>query len=477
MMETFLVILGILFVIGIISSWFEDRGATPHHSPRSTGSSGSGISCPRCGLVTRAPDYDYCRRCDRSISAGGDQWGTSPPTGRPVIPVNSPNTTDPRSNGPSGSRTRAPKPQTRPARPDEHDGLLLVTRTPDVWIPEGEPNAKGLPITAIAMSGDVYVDWDGFPVTITMRMFDITESSDPDRRYGIGCSLDGLHDGNGWFEFAQDLEIPYRATTLSDLAVGAIPDFALMLPKKGRRRVIVYVLIAPAHNPEEPFSFGSVEYDMEFDRVGYLEWEEHALEQEEHLVRVFVAASAVDEAIGQLEIDAVKEFFATRYEGRDDAKKWKSRASAALRSSVKDLAEKRTTPGRLLTEAAKAIRDAEEPEVSRTAYEVAVRAVAADGVVNDKEERLLTKLASALSLDDDVVRELRDRNLRASMFEHAEDESILGMPSGLSDDERRSWLSAEYSKWRGRVSHSNPDVAAEATIRLERIAKLRTTLS
>ena len=354
--------------------------------------------------------------------------------------------------------------------------MLFVERTPDTWAPEGEPGSKGLPITAITMSGDIFVPWDGFPVTITMRMFDITESADPEKRYGIGCSIEGLHDEHGSFEFSQDIDIPYQATTLSDLAVGAIPDFALMLPRKGRRRVIVYVLIAPAHDPEEVFSYGSVEYDHVFDRVGYLEWEDHALEQEEHLVRIFVAASAVDEAIGREEIDTIKEFFSTRYEGREDAKKWKSRASAALRSTVEDLAEKRTTPGRLLNAAAKAIRDADEPEVSRSAYEVAVRAVAADGVVNQKEERLLEKLASALDLDNDVVRELRDRNLRASMFEHAEDESILGMPSGLSDEEKRAWLSAEYGKWRGRVAHANPDVAAEATIRLERIAKLRTTL-
>lgn len=390
----------------------------------------------------------------------------------------------PHAETPRGAAPGAPQPQRAPAgprrgggaRPDEHDGLLFVTRMPDVWVSDDDPGAAGLPITSISVSGGLYVDWDGFPVTITVRMFDITESADPDQRYGIACTLDGLHDGNGWFEFSQDIEIPYRATTLSDLAIGAIPDFALMLPKKGRRRVIVYVLFAPASDPDNVFSFGSVEYDLQFDRVGYLEWEDHALEQEEHLVRVFVAASAVDEAIGRTEIDAIKEFFSTRYEGREDAKKWKSRASAALRSTVQDLAEGRTTPGRILTVAAKAIRDADEPEVSRAAYEVAVRAVAADGVVNEKEERLLEKLASALTLDADVVREVRDRNLRASMFEHAEDEQILGMPSGLSDQEKRAWLSSEYGKWRGRVSHANPDVAAEATIRLERIAKLRTTL-
>jgi hypothetical protein len=451
-MEFILVILGGLFVMGIISSWFEDR-PDPVEQQK----------------AQRRREAEEERRRVRD-EARAEFLPERPPSGRPVIPTQ---TSDgPESRG-SGQRQ---KPRKRPLRPDQHDGPLFTQRTPDTWTPEGEQGAKGLPITSITVSGDIFVDWDGFPVTITVRMFDITDGAEPEERYGIGCSLEGLHNEHGSFEFVQDLEIPYQATTLSDLAVCAVPDFALMLPKRGRRRVIVYVLVAPAYQPEEFFSFGSVEYDMDFDQVGYLEWEDHALEQEEHLVRIFVAASAVDEAIGRAEIDTIKEFFSTRYEGREDAKKWKAKASAALRSTVKGLAEKQTTPGRLLNAAAKAIRDAEEPEVSRAAYEVAVRAVAADGVVNAKEERLLEKLASALDLDSDVVRELRDRNLRASMFEHAEDEKILGMPSGLSDEEKRSWLSSEYGKWRGRVSHTNPDVAAEATIRLERIAKLRTTL-
>jgi hypothetical protein len=463
-MEIFLTIVAVLFVMGLISSWSEDR--------------------PDARTQQRREAEERRRRIrDEARAEFVPDKPSKPSTDRPIIPTHgAKNRQAPQGERRPKPRTaepaRAPaKPRTRPRRPDKHDGDLFVERKPDIWTPEGESSASGLTITAISMSGGIFVDWDGFPVIITMRIFDISDGAEPERRYGIGCNLDGLHDESGFFEYVQELEIPYQATTLSDLPVGAIPDFALMLPKKGRRRVIVYVLIAPAHDPEGYFTFGSVEYDLDFERVGYLEWEDHALEQEEHLVRIFAAASAVDETIVRAEIDTIKEFFSTRYEGRDDAKKWKSRASAVLRSTVEDLSEKRTTPGRLLNAAAKAIRDADEPEVSRTAFEVAVRAVAADGVVNQKEERLLEKLASALDLDSDVVRELRDRNLRATMFEHAEDESILGMPSGLSDEQKRSWLSTEYGKWRGRASHSNPDVAAEATIRLERIAKLRTALN
>jgi len=396
------------------------------------------------------------------------------PKGDGVDPADDPPKPERGTKVPSTPKPRsAPKPR---RRPDAHDGLLYVERIPDVWRPDDDPEALGLPVTALQVSGDVYVEYNDFPTTVIVRMFDVTEGSEIDERYAIGCDVDELHDENGFFEYTQDFHTPFQDTTFTDFAVGAIPDFALTLPKRGRRRVMVYVLFAPTYDLDEVFSYGSVEFDMDFDRVGYLEWEEHALQQEEHLVRIFVAASAIDGTIERSEIDAIKTFFSTRYEGREDAKKWKSSATATLRETVEDLKENRTTPGKLLNAAAKEILEADEPEVSRAAYEVAVRAVAADGAVNAKEEALLSKLALALQIDDDVVRELRDRNLRASMFEHLEDEVILGMPHGLDDDEKRSWLATEYGKWRGRVSHSNPDVASEASIRLERIAKLRTSL-
>jgi tellurite resistance protein len=382
---------------------------------------------------------------------------------------------------PRSSPERLPAPRTAEGsgprgRRDVHDGILRVTRAPDVWIPDGATDGEGLPVTRISITGEIYVPHNNYPVHVIVRLFDVTDGDSVDDRMPILSSMDDLRDENGFFEYVDSLHVPYESSTMSDYVVCGIPDFDLVPAKRGRRRMIAYVLFTEAYDHDDLITYGSVEFDMTFNRVGYLEWEQHALEQEEHLVSIFVASSAVDGSIDKVELDAIKKYFASRYEGREDAKKWKSRASEALKAAVSDIQEKRVTPGALLTKAAKAIVAAEEPEVTRAAFEVALRAVAADGVVHPKEEKLLTRLSTVLGLDDNVVRDLRDRILRASMFQGAEDEVILGMPSGLDDASKRVWLSGEYGKWRGRVAHSNPDIAAEATMRLERIAKLRTTL-
>lgn len=388
------------------------------------------------------------------------------PASKPPGGASTPSGAKPRQQGGTGVR----------ARPDAHDGMLVVERESSSFESD---DGGSFPITNVRVSGPVFVPHNDFPVRIEVRLLDITESADAldsANFLGVHCGINDLQDAHGGFFHEEDFDMPYAATTLSDAQVVAIPDFALTLARKGRRRLLVVVSLAPQYDPEAWITHGTVEFDFVNPDIGYLEWEDHLLEQEEHLIAIAVAASAVDGRLESAEIDSIKQFFASRYDGRDDADKWKKLASKALKTNVSDLQGNRTTPGTLLTAATTALREAAEPDAMRTAFEVAVRAVASDGVVNEKEESLLSMLATALQLDASAVKEIRDRNLRASMFGELEDEVMLGMPPGLDDAAKRKWLATEYAKWRGRVTHSTPEVAAEANIRLERITKLRTKL-
>jgi len=388
------------------------------------------------------------------------------PSSRPGDGFDTTGGTKPRGRGGSGG----------PGRSDSFDGMLKVEREPSTH--EGEGGAS-LPITNVRVSGSLFVPHNNFPALIAVRLFDITESAglmDGENFLGVHCGIPDLQDEHGGFFHQVAFDVLYEATSLSDAPITVIPDFALTLARKGRRRLAIIVSVSPQYDPDDWFTHGSVQYDFENPKVGYLEWEDHFLEQEEHLVAIAVAASAVDGRLESSEIDGIKNFFGSRYDGRDDADKLKKRASSALKANVSDLQANRKTPGVLLTAATTALREAAEPDAMRTAFEVAVRAVASDGVVNEKEESLLSMLARALQLDASAVKEIRDRNLRASMFGELEDEVMLGMPPGLDDAAKRKWLATEYSKWRGRVTHATPEVAAEASIRLERITKLRTKL-
>ena len=52
----------------------------------------------------------------------------------------------------------------------------------------------------------------------------------------------------------------------------------------------------------------------------------------------------------------------------------------------------------------------------------------------------------------------------------------LGMPSGLTPDAQRKWLTDECRKWNGRVTNPDPKIREEAEARLKAIAMLRSRL-
>jgi hypothetical protein len=405
------------------------------------------------------------------ITPPGQSADEGRPRARPVIPV----------AVASGSPARGRSARSFPvagATTDEHAGTLDVRRRRETWS-RGDGDARSTePITALEISGDIEVPFPNCPVTLTVRAVDVTDGDDPSDWHPVLCRIDALRDDDGHLLLAEEFDIPCTSTTLQEYPGPRIPDFALVLPRRGRRRLMAIVTIAPRHAPHSRSgSTGAVRYDMDFDAVGYLELEEHTLEQEENLLRIFVAASTVDGGVGQEEFDEIKRFLAQRHAGNTDTKGWKDRASATLKRTVADLDGGLTTPERLLNSTARAIVETGDAEITRTAYEVAVRAVAADGTVGPKEEKLLTRLALALALDDNAVRELRERFIRSDMYIETSDADLLGMPAGMSLEAKRAWLSAEYAKWRGRASHSDSRIAAEATSRLERIARLRSSLA
>ena len=117
-----------------------------------------------------------------------------------------------------------------------------------------------------------------------------------------------------------------------------------------------------------------------------------------------------------------------------------------------------------------------DESVKQTAYELAVKVVAADDEVDEREHQALRFVAERLDLPPGFVKEVHDRNLRANMFSSNDSEMLLGIPPGMSADEKKEFLSSEYRKWRSRVTHSDAHVASEASVRLQQIAKARAAL-
>lgn len=330
-----------------------------------------------------------------------------------------------------------------------------------------------VPISRVLISGAVQVPRDRQRSAFIVSLMDITEGEDDEAR-PVLCGIDSMSDELGFFQSVREDVIPYRSATFQDLPAGVITDFALHAARKGQRRFRVMVRIVDADDHDRIFGFAWSSYSHTERDIGYEEWGEHQIKLERHVAEIGLAASIADGTFDREEFDVIGAFFKSRYRSREDREDLRTAVSAHLKETARALNDRTQTPGRLIRSAATVLRD--DAAASAAAFELAVRVVAADEQIKKEEDQILATIASALQLDDDTVRSIRERVIRIEMFEDAGDEVILGMPPGLSHKEKLKWLTDDYNRWRGRVSHQDPAIVAEATSRLERIARLRDQL-
>lgn len=114
--------------------------------------------------------------------------------------------------------------------------------------------------------------------------------------------------------------------------------------------------------------------------------------------------------------------------------------------------------------------------IAESAYERCLQAARELAALTAAQRSALDRIGQLLLLPTELVAELNDRYLRLSMMKGVSDLESLGIPEGMANEELLDYLAAEYRKWRGRATHSDRAISAEATARLEMIARVRATL-
>jgi len=327
----------------------------------------------------------------------------------------------------------------------------------------------------VSISGAIIVPRPKEPVRFRVRISDVNDSSDDP--YPVFCMIPDIADEDGVYAFNEPTEIPYQFSQVDDMPITAIPLFALAGPKKGLRRIRVTVAITPDYGMEPVFATGSTTFTFTQEAIGYIEIKERTKARERQIATLALGVSAADGRIDKRETAVIRRFFAERFTGRHDAEHGREKITQTLQETLNRLRSGQEKPSKLVTRLCNELREDGDPAVTQAAYELCVQIVAADEAVNKREQRTLAFIAQRLGLPEKFVREVQDRNVRLTMYEEVGDEQLVGMPVGLSDSEKREFLSQEYRKWRARVTHSDPKIAAEASLRLRRIAKLRGQLS
>lgn len=329
------------------------------------------------------------------------------------------------------------------------------------------------PISVIHITGSIEVPRPQFEVEILVRLLDITDGDDDDA-LPVLCLANQFQDENGMYLSVKESVIPFTSSTFEGMVAGIVPDNMIRAAHRGQRRFRVVVMFVDPDDHDDVYAIGWSSYSHTEKDIGFAEWGEHRIKLERRIAEIGLAAAGADGSFDRAEIDLIREYFRNRFKQEDDGDELKSEVSAQLKATLQELREKSRTPSQVIREAARALRD--DPAACRAAFELAVSVVAVDGEVGKGEDRALVAIARDLQLDGDAVREIRERVIRIDMLSDASEETLLGMPPGLSLDEKLAWLSTEYNRWRTRVTHRDPDRAKEAEERLQRLARLRTEL-
>jgi tellurite resistance protein len=216
-------------------------------------------------------------------------------------------------------------------------------------------------------------------------------------------------------------------------------------------------------------------YDHFENATGYEEIALQARNCELYLATLAVAVAMSDRKFETEEGDEIREFFKGRIDDSDH--QLKKDVSKRLKSTLKAIREGGKSASQFVESACSSLNAEGSTVCRQSAYEICARITACDNEVDQREHRALTFIAKSLNLDGDFVREVNDRFLKISMFKNATDEQLVGMPSGLTVQEKIAFINREYKKWRSRVTHSDPKVVSEANQRLDRLTKLRNKIN
>lgn len=345
-----------------------------------------------------------------------------------------------------------------------------ATSKPDsIRFSDGTP----MDVMRLYIKGAITVPSDQHPCTIQISLWDVT---DPMQRFPVLTPLQDQQDPKGRFLVEHDLTIPYQHSTISGMLVCTIPFGFLHAPHKGRRILEATVVIGPQGYPSNFYRRATSRFIYQEHKIGYAEIRDHVKNSESAIAGLAVAFAAADGDVADVEVNVVKHFFSDRYADTSDAQHIAQGVNDEIDAVLQRMKNNTSDAAAEIARHVAFLREHADESALQVAYELCLTVITADGILAAAELERLNELSQELRLSSQFVKETNDRYIRVSMYQSSADADAVGMPAGLDREQQKTYLAEEYRKWRGRATHADPTIAAEASMRLERIAHLRAQL-
>ena len=274
---------------------------------------------------------------------------------------------------------------------------------------------------------------------------------------------------------------------LSWVRLGVILPDILQPPYGGDREMVAIIRMVDLndipdithgfHEPEHPGLLWQkvLPFSYTFAAKGYCEAEEHREEARALALKLGMAVAMADGSLSDSEGVVLKEWIARMIKpfSGEKLEALKQLYNKAMKDAFLGLRSGNLS----LSSITMRLNEISELTTKYEVIELCFDVLAADGVADTEEIKMIRKVAEALELDIDEIEKMRDHaiiGLDASASTHASIEDFLGIESDWDTEQIKRHLRAEFQKWNNRLNTlSEGDERTNAQRMLDLVAEAR----
>lgn len=349
---------------------------------------------------------------------------------------------------------------------------------------ERRQNVFEAKVTEDTIKGDDY-DWDvfnikskgiiegphdNFDVRFLVRLFDITDGEE----VPVFSTFEDFQAKNSrvFFYESEIDKLPYQDTIFKDWwTVIKVPKLFLEYPRSGSRKLKFKIYVFDPVS-RDVYTEDSVTVTYQNNENGYLDNTDNTEYFEEMLIKTAMLVSASDGDMDVNEANIVKSWITKRLSGYNDHAV--ADAKARLNSYVKDVYQEIEDNSINIYEVLEGIENIASEGEKFELFQICLDVAQADGEADDAELKIIHKIAAYLKLDRKQFRSMIEKTLPITMHvSQADDETLLGIDSSMSNKEVKKLLREQYQKWNARVASSDSTTREQAEKMIHLIAEAR----
>jgi len=252
---------------------------------------------------------------------------------------------------------------------------------------------------------------------------------------------------------------------VSWVRLGVVFPDILQTPYSGKRRMLALLRMIDLdkppsihhgfHQKDDPGLLWAktLEFDYTFSDKGYLEAAEHRDESRAIALKIGIAVAMADGSLDTAEGGTLKEWVIRAIETFSEPKRTELKKvyNDALREAYADAKKGDLSLSSLTTR----LNEIGEKKTKYDAIELCFDVMAADGVADAHEMKVIRQVADALGLDIQEIEKLRDQKivgLTANISDQASIEDILGIDPKWDVQLIKQHLRTEFQKWNNRIN-------------------------